>query len=266
MLAGPSSSGKTTTAKKIMLTLQSMGVKPIVISIDDYFVDRGQTPLDSNGKPDFECLEALDVESLNKDLNNLLLGNEVDLPRYNFILGKKEYKNNYVKLDENGIIIMEGLHTLNDKLTPSISNDLKYRVYLSPFIAVNIDRHNYISSTDLRLIRRIIRDNNNRGYDISKTLEIWQSVRNGEEKNIFPFISNADAILNTSLPYELSVLKIYITPLLFSINNDSPYYEEARRLIYFLRNFFPISSEYVSEESIIREFIGGSVFRNEGDI
>ena len=265
MLAGPSSSGKTTTAKKFMLTLKSMGMNPMVISIDDYFVDRDHTPVDEDGKPDFECLEAIDVEAFNKDLNDLISGKAVNLPTYNFILGKREYNDNLVKLDDKGIIIMEGLHTLNEKLTPLIDNSLKYKVYLSPFIAVKMDRHNYISSTDLRLIRRIIRDNNNRGYDVSKTIEIWQSVRNGEEKNIFPFIGNADAILNTSLPYELSVLKIYATPLLFSITNDSPYYEEARRLIYFLRNFFPISSEYVGEESIIREFIGGSVFRNEGD-
>lgn len=265
MLAGPSSSGKTTTAKKFMLTLKSMGMNPMVISIDDYFVDKDKTPLDSEGKPDFECLEAIDVATFNKDLNDLIDGKTINLPKYNFVLGKREYNDNYVQLGENGIVIMEGLHTLNDKLTPSIDKSLKYRVYLSPFIAVNIDRHNYISSTDLRLIRRIIRDNNNRGYDVTKTIDIWQKVREGEEKNIFPFMSNADAVLNTSLPYEFSVLKIYATPLLFSVTNDSPYYEEARRLIYFLRNFFPISSEYVDEESIIREFIGGSVFRNEGD-
>ena len=265
LLAGPSSSGKTTTAKKFMLTLKSMGLDPMVISIDDYFVNKDDTPLGEDGQPDFECLEAIDIETFNKDLNDLLAGKEVDLPRYNFVLGKREYNGNHVKLSDNGIIVMEGLHTLNDKLIPSIDKSLMYRVYLSPFIAVNIDRHNYISSTDLRLIRRIIRDNNNRGYDVSKTIDIWQKVRRGEEKNIFPYMSNADTVLNTALPYELSVLKIYATPLLFSITNDSPYYEEARRLIYFLRNFFPISSEYVDEESIIREFIGGSVFRNEGD-
>jgi uridine kinase len=265
LIAGPSSSGKTTTAKKIALNLRSQGMEPIMISTDDYFLDREYTPMNSDGTPDFEGLNAIDIDGLNKDLNDLVAGKEVKLPSYNFISGHREYSNKTYRLKENGIVVMEGLHTLNDELTKKLDKNLKYKVYLSPFIPVNIDRHNYISTTDLRLLRRIIRDNNNRGYDVAKTIECWQSVRKGEEKNIFPFIDQADEVINTSLAYELGVLKVYVIPLLYSITNSSPYYPEARRLIYFLKAFFPISSEYVSHDSIIREFIGGSSFRNEGD-
>ncbi len=265
LIAGPSSSGKTTTAKKIALNLRAQGMEPIMISTDDYFLDREDTPRNTDGSYDFEGLNAIDVKGLNKDLNDLVNGLEVELPTYNFIAGHREYSGIKSKLKDNGLVVIEGLHTLNDELTYNLNKDLKYKVYLSPFIPVNIDCHNYISTTDLRLIRRIIRDNNNRGYDVSKTIDCWQTVRRGEEKNIFPYIDQANKVVNTSLAYEVGVLKVYAIPLLYSVKDDSPYYSEARRLIYFLKHFFPISSEYVSKDSIIREFIGGSNFRNEGD-
>jgi uridine kinase len=265
MISGPSSSGKTTTAKKICLNLASYGYKPILISTDDYFLNREDSPKDQDGNYDFECLEAIDIKALNADLNNLLNGQAVNLPTFNFVKGIKEYSNKVIKMDNNSIVVMEGLHCLNNELTPELKDDLKYKVYLSPFIPVNVDSHNYISTTDLRLLRRIIRDNNNRGYDVSTTIESWQRVRKGEEKYIFPYIDEANITLNTALAYELGVLKVYVDPLLFSVTIDSPYYEEARRLINFLKNVFPISSEYVSNNSVIREFIGGSSFKEKGD-
>ena len=265
MLAGPSSSGKTTTAKKLCLTLKSMGMEPLLISTDDYFKDKKDSPKNEDGSYNFEGLDAIDIEILNKDLKSLINNEEVNVPQYNFLKGMKEFGNRKVKLGNNGIIVIEGLHSLNDELTKGIDPNLKYKVYLSPFISVNIDRHNYISSTDLRLLRRMIRDNNNRGTDPISTIESWHTVRTGEEENIFPFISQADVIINTALPYEVGVLKVYALPLLFSITTDSPYYEEARRLIDFLRTFFEIPSEYVTNESIIREFIGGSAFRERGE-
>lgn len=258
MIAGPSSSGKTTTTRVLGSYLRSVGYDPICISTDDYFVEREETPKDEKGEDNYECLEAIDVELLNKHLVALLKGERVNVPTFNFITGHKEYHDNYIKLEENSIILMEGLHSLNDKLTPYLPNENKYHIYLSPFIPLNIDRHNYISTVDLRLIRRIIRDNRTRGNDVTNTIKKWQSVRNGEEKYIFPYISNANIIINTALPYEIGVLKVYVDPLLLSVSNDSPYYEETRRLIKFLRGFYPISSEYVNKGSILREFIGGN--------
>lgn len=260
MISGPSSSGKTTTTKKLSLTLESLGIKTLTISVDDYFKNRDDSPKNSDGTYNFECLEAIDVETLNKDLKDLILGKEVLLPIYNFKSGKREYQKNLTKLDNNTIILMEGLHCLNDNLTPEIPKKDKYLIYLSPFMPINIDRHNYISTTDLRLIRRMIRDNRTRGYDVSKTIDYWQSVRNGEEKYIFPYLDRADVILNTALVYELGVLKVFAEPILYSVLDTSPYYEEARRLIKFLSSYFPITSEYVSNNSVLREFIGGSIF------
>ena len=258
LIAGPSSSGKTTTTKRLSSYLMAQGYDPIKISIDDYFLEREETPKDENGKYDFECLTAVDLDLFNSDLKKLLNGEEINMPYYNFLTGKKEYHNNYIKMKKNSIILIEGLHALNDDLLPVIENKYKYKIYLSPFIPLNIDRHNYISTVDLRLIRRIIRDNRTRGYDISKTIHTWQSVRNGEEKNIFPFIHQADVIINTALPYEIGVEKVYIEPLLRSISVESIYYEEAKRLLNFLKMFYQIPSEYVSRDSILREFIGGS--------
>ncbi len=256
LIAGPSSSGKTTTTKRLASYLKVRGLKPIMISVDDYFVDRVKTPKDENGEYDYECLMAINIEKFNKDLNDLLSGKKIRLPRYDFIAGKSELSDTEVSLSENGLILIEGLHTLNDDLTPQINEMFKYKIYLSPFIPLNIDRHNYISTLDLRLLRRIIRDNRYRGMSVSDTINIWQSVRNGEEKYIFPYIHQADVIVNTALVYEIGVVRVYAEPLLYSVEPDSPYYEEARRLITFLKRFYMIPTEYIPKDSILREFIG----------
>lgn len=257
LIAGPSSSGKTTTCKRLADYLRANGYDPIKLSTDDYFVNREENPKDEYGNNDFECLTAIDLELFNNDLDSLLKGNTINVPSYNFITGEKEWGDNFVKLNDKSIIIIEGLHALNDELTPKIAAKYKYKIYLSPFIPLNIDRHNYVSTIDLRLIRRAIRDNRTRGYSITKTLKNWQIVRNGEEKYIFPYIPQADMIINTALPYEVGVLKVHIAPLLYSVDINSEYYEEARRLINFLKPFYTIPGEYVNENSILREFIGG---------
>ena len=257
LIAGPSSSGKTTTCKRLASYLKAQGYKPIKLSIDDFFLEREETPKNEKGEYDFECLTAIDLNLFNSTLQNLLKGEEVKLPTFNFVSGKKEFNDKAVKINDNSIILIEGLHALNDELLPGIDNKYKYKIYLSPFIPLNIDRHNYISTTDLRLIRRIVRDNRTRGYSVNKTIDVWQNVRNGEEKYIFPYIHQADKVINTALAYEIGVLKVYAEPLLRSIRVDSNYYEEARRLINFLKIFYTIPSEYVTEDSILREFIGG---------
>ncbi len=258
LIAGPSSSGKTTTCKRLASYLTAEGYNPVKISIDDFFKERDDSPKDENGNYDFECLEAIDLELFNSCLKRLLNNEEVKMPTFNFVSGKKEYNENCIKLEENSIILIEGLHALNDDLLPSIDNKYKYKIYLSPFIPLNIDKHNYISTIDLRLIRRIIRDNRTRNYDVNRTIHAWQSVRNGEEKYIFPYIHQADTIINTALPYEVGVLKVYAEPLLRSISVENDYYEEARRLLNFLKMFYPIPGEYVNNDSILREFIGGN--------
>ena len=265
LLAGPSSSGKTTTSKKIALNLQAKGHRVLLISTDDYFVNREDTPKKSDGTYDFESIHCVDIPKFNQDLKDLIAGSKVQIPSYNFKTGLREYNSDPIQLDDSSIILIEGIHCLNDELTPYLDDSLKYKIYLSPFMPIKMDRHNYISTTDLRLIRRIIRDNNNRGTSIARTLELWSNVRMGEEENIFPYVDRADVIVNTSLPYELGVLKVFAEPLLYSIDNNSKYLEEARRLIKIFNNIYPISSEYVEEDSIIREFIGGSVFKKEGD-
>lgn len=257
LIAGPSSSGKTTTTARIASYLEALGYNTIKISLDDYFVDRDKNPVDENGKYDFECLEAIDVDAFNNDLNNLLDGKEIALPAYNFITGKREYSKDKVVMKGNTIFLIEGLHALNDELTANVDDKYKYKIYLSPFIPLNIDEHNYVSTIDLRLLRRIVRDNRTRGYDVFKTIDNWQRVRYGEEKYIFPYIHQANVIINTALAYEIGVLKVFVEPLLLSVGVDSNYYEEARRLIDFLKQFFPIPGEYVNDESILREFIGG---------
>ncbi len=257
MVAGPSSSGKTTTTKRISEYLKALGYNTINLSTDDYFLDRDQTPTNSNGEFDFERIDAIDLEYFNSDLQKLLNGETITLPEYNFIIGKKELSNKNVTLTEDTIILIEGLHSLNDELTSNINPSLKYKIYLSPFIPLNIDRHNYISTIDLRLLRRIVRDNRTRGYSISKTIHTWNTVRNGEEKYIFPYIHQADKIINTALNYEIGVLKAYIEPLLLSVNISSVYYAEAQRILCFLKQFFVIPGEYVDKNSILREFIGG---------
>lgn len=262
LIAGPSSSGKTTTTKKIALQLRSRGYDVLMISVDDYFKDKIEAPRDAEGNYDFECLEALDLKLLNKQLKELIAGKKVSIPTYNFALGEKEYKNAPIKLQDNAIILMEGLHCINDSMTPDLDPELKYKVYLSPFIPLNIDRHNYVSTTDLRLMRRMVRDNRTRATDVGATIDYWNIVRSGEEKHIFPHITNIDKVVNTSLVYEVGVLKVYAEPLLYSVKSDSPAYNEARRLINSLKNFFPIPSDYVPDESILREFIGKSSFEN----
>lgn len=257
MIAGPSSSGKTTTTKRLKTYLDCQGYDAIAISTDDYFVDRSRNPKDENGKYDYECLHAVDVEKLNKDVQDLLDGKEIHLPVYNFITGTGSLSDKKVKLKNNSIVLIEGLHSLNDDLLPVVDSKLKYKVYISPFIGVNIDRHNYISTTDLRLLRRLVRDNRTRGKSVDNTFESWNSVRKGEEKYIFPYIHQADVVLNTALNFEIGVLKVYVVPLLLSVKIDSPNYDEARRLVNFLKEFCPIPSEYVSKDSILREFIGG---------
>lgn len=261
LIAGPSSSGKTTTTKRLASYLKVNGLKPISISVDDYFVNKVDSPKDENGNYDFECLMAIDIEKFNKDLNSLLNGEKINLPIYDFISGKRIYKDKWVQLEENGIIIIEGLHALNDDLTPTIPNKNKYKIYLSPFIPLNIDKHNYISTIDLRLLRRIIRDNRTRGLTVSGTIEIWQSVREGEEKYIFPYIHQADVIINTAFAYEIGISKVFVEPLLYSVQPDSPYYEEARRLLKFLKSFLTIPAEYIGGDSILREFIGYGLWK-----
>lgn len=261
LIAGPSSSGKTTTCKKLALNLQSRGLAPFCISVDDYFFNRNDTPKDpETGKPDYESLNAVDVKQFNEDLNNLLQGNAVDLPIYNFMTGEREYHHKEVRLKENSIVLIEGLHTLNNDLTPSIEDDYKYKVYLSPFIPLNIDRHNYVSTIDLRFLRRLARDYHTRNRDIDEIFSSWADVRIGELKYIFPYIHQADFVLNTALAYELGVLKVICEPLLLGVSIDSKYYEESRRLLDFLKIFYSINTEFVPDDSIIREFIGGSIF------
>ena len=262
MFAGPSSSGKTTTTKKVALNLRSRGINTLVLTIDDFFKERVDSPKDEFGNYDFECLECLDLKLLNKTLKDLLSGKKVQLPTFNFNIGCKEYNSPPIKIDEHTVILMEGLHCLNDDMVPEIDPKLKYKVYLSPFIPLNIDRHNYISTIDLRLLRRIVRDNRTRARDVGKTIIDWASVRSGEKKYIFPYINNIDAILNTSLIYEVGVLKVFVEPLLYSVQPESPAYNEARRLINFLKGFFPIPSDYVTDDSILREFIGKSIFNS----
>lgn len=259
-IAGPSSSGKTTSSLKLCLHLKSEGFNPIVISADNYYKERVDSPKDENGEYDFECFEALDMELFNKDLKKLYDGEEVVLPKFNFYTGKKEWKGTPLKLKENDILILEGLHCLNEEFTKAVPKDTKYKIYVSPFMAMRIDRHNHISTVDLRLLRRIVRDNVYRGIPVSDTIKTWQKVRRGEENFIFPYQDDADIILNTASTYDIGVLKVYAEPLLYSVPVNSPYYEEARRLLGHLRIYYPIPSENVPVDSVLREFIGGSIF------
>ncbi len=259
LLAGPSSSGKTTTSRKLCLYLNILGFHPVTVEMDDYFVDREKTPKDENGNYDFECLEALDLKLFDKQMQELLDGKKVTLPKYNFALGKSE-KGKEMQLAENDIIIIEGIHSLDTNILTSISREKKYKIYISPLTELNMDDHNRISTTDNRLLRRIIRDNRTRNYKVEDTLAQWPSVRAGEEKYIFPYQDESDATINSAAIYEIGVLKTYVEPLLYSVDPESPQYEEAKRLINFLRLFLPIPSESIPEDAVIREFIGGSYF------
>lgn len=262
LIAGPSSSGKTTTSKKLEVYLRSKGLKTHQISVDDYFVDKDKTPKTIDGDYDFECLEAIDINLFNKHLTKLLEGEKVLMPQYNFVLGKREYNKRYLQIDKDDIIVIEGIHGLNDDLTMSIDRNNKYKIYLGPFTQLNIDNHNRIHTSDTRRLRRIVRDNKYRGYSASDTLRMWSKIRAGEEKYIFPYQDSADAIINSALIYELGILKTYAEPLLFSVEQDDEMYPEAIRLINFLRNFLPIPSDNVPSDSVLREFIGGSCFND----
>lgn len=260
LIAGPSSSGKTTTAKKVEVYLQSKGFKTHRISVDDYFVNKKDTPRDEFGEYDFESLKAIDINLFNKHLTKLLDGEKVQLPKYNFMTGEREYNKNYLKLDSNDIVIIEGLHAINDDLTLTIERKNKFKIFLGPFTQLNIDNHNRIHTSDTRRLRRIVRDNKTRGYNAADTLRMWGKIREGEEKYIFPYQNDIDAVINSALLYELGVLKTYAEPLLFSVEETDDMYPEALRLINFLRNFLSIPSDDVPKDSILREFIGGSGF------
>lgn len=259
LMAGPSSAGKTTTSRKLCMYLKSFGLEPKTIGMDDYFVEREHTPKDENGNYDFECLETVDLKLFDKQIQQLLNGETVKVPTYNFGLGRKEF-NGTMKLEDNDILIIEGIHALDPKILSNISRDKKYKIYISPLTELNIDSHNRIPTTDNRLLRRIVRDNRTRDYKVENTLKQWQSVRSGEEKYIFPYQDDSDTTVNSAAIYEIGVLKTYVEPLLYSVESSSPYYEEAKRLINFLRVFLPIPSESIPEDAVIREFIGGSYF------
>ena len=261
LLSGPSSSGKTTTCRKLAMYLESFGLHPKTISMDDYFRDNKDSIIRPDGKPDYECLEAIDLNLFDEQISKLLKGEEVLTPTFNFLLGMKEFKN-HMKLESNDILMIEGIHGLNPKILTNIPANKKYKVYLSPLIELNIDNLTRISTTDNRLLRRLVRDNRTRGHGVDYTLASWQSVREGEEKYIFPCQDYADYTFNTALSYEIGVLKTYAEPLLYSVPVDSPYYDEAKRLIDMLQFFLPIPSEDIPDDSILREFIGRSCFHD----
>ena len=260
LIAGPSSSGKTTFAGKLGMALRVNGIKPVTISVDNYFVERQHTPKDELGNYDFECLEAIDTELLNRHLLALLNGEEVEMPTFDFTVGTKKYLGNKLKLHDDEIIIMEGIHCLNDKLTPLIPQEEKFKVYISDLTVLNVDYYNRISTTDTRLIRRIVRDNQFRNYKALHTLKMWYSVNRGEQKNIFPYQEEADVMFNSSIVYELAVFKDYAIPLLEEISEEEPEYREARRLITLLKYFDSMEGEQIPNNSLIKEFIGGSIF------
>lgn len=260
MIAGPSSSGKTTFSHRLSIQLSAKGLKPHPFPLDDYYVDRAMCPRDENGELDLECLEALDVELFNHDMNELLAGKRVNLPIFNFKTGKREYKDKIMQLGPEDVLVIEGIHGLNDKLSYSLPVESKYKIYISALTQLNIDEHNCLPTTDGRMIRRIVRDARTRNTSAKETIAMWDSVRRGEEKYIFPFQESADTMFNSALIYELAVLKMYAEPLLFAIDKDCPEYLEAKRLLKFLDYFLPMPSDEISQNSIIREFIGGSCF------
>ena len=260
LLAGPSSSGKTTTAKKLALYLKVKGINSHKISLDDYFVNRDKAPRDETGQLDFSSIDSIDTTLFTNNLTKLLEGHKVLLPTYDFITGKKEFKDNYLKIKDGEILIVEGIHTLNEKLTSFVPRKNKFKIFMSPLIHLKLDNHNRVHTTDVRKIRRIVRDNLFRGTNAETTLTMWPNVDKEASLSIYPYQDDADAMINSSLGYELSVLRIYAEPLLYGIDSNSEQYPEAMRLINLLRNFLPITSEVVPKDSILREFIGGSVF------
>lgn len=260
LIAGPSSSGKTTTSKKLSLYLKSKGINPFVLSTDDFFKNRIDTPKNENGEYEYDIPEALDIDLFNEKLTSLIKGEETLLPTYNFLTGEKEYKHAPVSLKNRDLIIVEGIHTLNEMLTSKIDRKNKLKIYISPFTPLDLDRHNHVSTVDLRLIRRLVRDYRTRGYNAEETLKNWRVVRRSEEKYIFPYKKEADIVLNTALIYELGVLKTYAVPILFSVSYHSEYYSEALRIINFLKSFLNISDSMLPETALLREFVGGGYF------
>ncbi len=261
MIAGPSSSGKTTFSHRLSIQLMALGLKPHPIAVDNYFVNRINSPRDEDGNYDYEALNCIDVKQFNEDITNLLAGHRVELPRYNFISGEREYKGDYLTLGENDILVIEGIHCLNDALSYSLPKENKFKIYISALTSLNVDEHNRVPTTDGRLLRRMVRDARTRGASAQDTIRRWDSVRKGEENNIFPYQEDADVMFNSALVYELAVLKLYAEPLLFGIPKDCPEYVEAKRLLKFLDYFLGVSSEDVPKNSIIREFIGGSCLK-----
>lgn len=260
MIAGPSSSGKTSFSHRLSIQLRAKGLVPHPIALDNYFKNREDTPKDENGKYDFECLGAMDVEGFNNDMRKLLAGETVEMPSFNFKIGQREYKGDYMHLNSEDVLVLEGIHGLNEKMSYALPAESKYKIYISALTSLNVDEHNRISTTDSRLLRRMVRDNRTRGTSASGTLAMWQSVRRGEEENIFPFQESADAMFNSALIYELAVLKQFAEPLLFAIEKDDPEYLEAKRLLKFLDYFVSFTCEDVPKNSLMREFIGGSIF------
>ncbi len=261
MIAGPSSSGKTTFSHRLSVQLRTHGLTPHPIAADDYFVDRENTPRQPNGDYDFECLEAIDTQKFNDDMCALLAGERVELPTFNFVTGKREYKGNYKQLGPDDILVIEGIHGLNDKMSYALPADSKYKIYISALTTLNIDEHNRIPTTDGRLLRRLVRDARTRGATAKRTVQMWPSVRKGETENIFPFQESADAMFNSALIYELAVLKPYAEPLLYNIEKGEPEYFEAVRLLKFLSYFLGVGTEELPKNSIVREFVGGSCFK-----
>lgn len=261
MIAGPSSSGKTTFSHRLSIQLRTHGLQPHPIAVDDYFVERELTPLDEHGNYNYECLDAIDIVQFNEDMTNLLNGETVEIPSYNFKTGKREYKGNYKTLKGDDILVIEGIHGLNDKLSYSLPKESKFKIYISALTQLNIDEHNRIPTTDGRLIRRMVRDARARGTAAKDTIAMWPSVRRGEEEYIFPYQEQADVMFNSALIYELAVLKQYAEPILFGIDRDCEEYIEAKRLLKFLDYFIGVSSEDVPKNSILREFVSGSVFK-----
>ena len=258
-IAGPSSSGKTTFSYRLSTQLKTLGLRPHPIGLDDYFVNRVDTPKDADGTYNYECIEAIDTKQFNEDLTKLLEGREVQLPTYNFLTGCREYDKPYMRLEPEDILVIEGIHGLNDRLTYSIPEEDKFKIYISALTALNLDRHNRIPTTEGRLLRRIIRDARTRGNSARKTISMWRSVRSGENQNIFPFQEKADAMFNSALIYELAAMKLYADPLLFQVTPDCPEYSEAQRLLKFLDYFIPVDPHDVPLNSILREFIGGGI-------
>lgn len=260
-IAGPSSSGKTTFSKRLYIHLRANGINPIVISLDNYYIGRANVPVDENGKKDFETIEALDLKLLNQNLRDLIAGKEVEIPEYNFITGEREEQGTMMKVPEkNGVIIIEGIHGLNERLTSEIPRENKFKIYISCLTQLNIDKHNRISTSDVREIRRLVRDSLSREEKGEGTLAMWSIVRRGEERHIFPYQEEADALFNSNLVYELGVLKSYALRELIKISPSSPYYEEAKRIMRFLYCFVDIKADLVPDDSILKEFIGGSIF------